>query len=116
MKRFLPGLPFVFAATNLLAQATTDGDAAGSPAGKSASDATANAAGALAAFGCGLVPCIIWLAIIIGMAIFVYKDATKRRMDNAVLLTIVTVITGPLGLILYLLMRPKTDVPPSAGV
>ena len=107
MKRFLPTfLLLLFAVTNLFAQSGTPMD------GSSPDDAAAAAAG-LAALGCGLIPCILGLAISIGLAIFVYKDATKRGMDNAVLLTIVTVITGPLGLVIYLLMRPKGNVPPS---
>ncbi|MBA2743069.1 MAG: hypothetical protein H0U43_01945 [Chthoniobacterales bacterium] len=66
----------------------------------------------MAALGCGVLPCLIGLAISIGLAVFVYKDATKRGMDNVILLTIVTVITGPLGLVIYLLMRPKGNPPP----
>ncbi len=112
MKRLLPLLPTLLLATNLLAQTTTaTPDDVASPA-----DAAGGAAAGLAALGCGLVPCIIWLAIIIGLAVYVYKDATKRGMDNAVLLTIVTVVTGPLGLIIYLMMRPKTNVPPTSGM
>lgn len=111
MKRLLPLLPLAFVATNLLAQSATP-DAADSP---STTDAAGGAAAGLAALGCGIVPCIVWLAIIIGLAVYVYKDATKRGMDNAVLLTIVTVVTGPLGLIIYLLMRPK-NVPPTSGL
>jgi hypothetical protein len=112
MKRLLPGLPLLFAVTNLVAQTTTPDDATSPTAG----DAAGGAAAGLAALGCGILPCIIWLAIIIGMAVFVYKDATKRGMDNAVLLTILTVVTGPLGLIIYLVMRPKGPTTPTSGV
>lgn len=93
--------------TTLLAQTPTPYDAA------SPGDAAAGAAAGLAALGCGILPCIIGLAISIGLAVFVYKDATKRGMDNAILLTIVTAITGPLGLVIYLLMRPKGNPPPT---
>jgi len=103
MNRPLPLLTSFFVATTLLAQTATPYDAA-SPG---------DAAAGLAALGCGIVPCIIGLAISIGLAVFVYKDATKRGMDNAVLLTIVTAITGPLGLVIYLLMRPKGNPPPT---
>ena len=51
----------------------------------------------------GLVCLAIWIAL----AFWVYQDAKSRGMDNAILLTIVTAITGILGLIIYLLMRPK---------
>ena len=109
MKRCIPGIPLFLAAVSLRAQDATD-----SPA---ASDDAASAAGALAALGCGVVPCIIWFAIIIAMAVYVYRDATRRGMDNAILLTILTVVTGPLGLVIYILMRPKGDLPPpSSGV
>jgi hypothetical protein len=110
MKRFLSALPLFLAAASLRAQDATESPAA-------TSDEAANAAGVLAALGCGVLPCILWFALIIGMAIYVYRDATRRRMDNAILLTILTVVTGPLGLVIYLLMRPKGDVPPpSSGV
>lgn len=110
MKRLLPALSLLFFVTHLLAQTATPDDAS------SPGDAAAGAAAGLAALGCGLLPCLLGLAISIGLAIFVYKDATKRGMDNAVLLTIVTAITGPLGLVIYLLMRPKGNVPPTSGV
>ena len=48
------------------------------------------------------------MAIQIALAVWVYKDATKRGMENAVLLTVVTALTGLIGLLIYLLMRPKT--------
>lgn len=99
MKRLLLGLSPLFFTLTAFAQDATD-----SPA----SDDAANAAGALAALGCGIIPCIIGLAIQIGLAVWVYKDATKRGMENAVLLTVVTALTGLIGLLIYLLMRPKT--------
>jgi hypothetical protein len=94
MKRFLPAIPVLFAATTLLAQ---DSDA----------NNTASAAGALIGGTCGCIGGLIGLAIWIFLIIFVYKDAKSRGMDNAVLLTVVTAFTGLLGFIIYLLMRPK---------
>jgi hypothetical protein len=91
MKRILAATPLVFAATNLLAQ---DNDAGSAVAG-------------LIGGTCGCVGGLIGLAIWIFLIIFVYRDAKSRGMDNAVLLTIVTAITGILGFIIYLLMRPK---------
>jgi hypothetical protein len=102
MKRFLLSLTPLFLAVPLFAQDATD-----SPAG----DDAANAAGALAALGCGILPCILGIAIQLALAFWVYKDATKRGMENAVLLTIVTALTGLIGLLIYLLMRPKTPPP-----
>lgn len=102
MKRFLAGLPLFFTITTLLAQDDSPAaDATASP------DAAATAAAGLAALGCGVLPCIVGLAISIALAIWVYRDAKARGMDNALLLTIVTAITGLLGLVIYLLMRPK---------
>lgn len=99
MKRFLLCLCMMFVTLTVFAQ-----DASDSPA----NDDAANAAGALAALGCGIIPCILGLAIQIALAVWVYKDATKRGMENAVLLTVVTALTGLIGLLIYLLMRPKT--------
>ena len=99
MKRFLLSLTLLLFPLMAFAQ-----DATESPT----SDDAANAAGALAALGCGIIPCILGLAIQIALAVWVYKDATKRGMENAVLLTVVTALTGLIGLLIYLLMRPKT--------
>jgi hypothetical protein len=98
MKRFFAVLPLLLLGmSNLLAQDST-------------SDEKASAAAGFLGLGCG---CIIWLCILavwIALAMWVYKDAKSRGMDNAILLTIVTVITGVLGLIIYLLMRPKGNL------
>ena len=99
MKRFLVAIPFLLAASNLLAQDSTPTDNAG-------------AAGAIAGMGCSCIIGLVCLGIWIALAIWVYRDAKSRGMDNAVLLTAVTVITGILGLIIYLLMRPKGNLVP----
>lgn len=99
MKRFLLCLCMMFVTLTVFGQ-----DATESPA----SDDAANAAAGLAALGCGIIPCILGVAIQIALAVWVYKDATKRGMENAVLLTVVTALTGLIGLLIYLLMRPKT--------
>ncbi len=83
MKRFLPGLPLLLTLTTALAQ---DDSPTASP------DAAASAAAGLGALGCGVVPCIVGLAIAIVLAIWVYRDAKARGMENAMLLTIVTAI------------------------
>ncbi|MEP6957057.1 MAG: hypothetical protein ABI883_09530 [Chthoniobacterales bacterium] len=105
MKRFLPALPLIFAAGTLLAQDAAD------------NDNTASAAGALLGGTCGCIGGLIGLAIWIFLVVFVYRDAKARGMENAVLLTVVTAFTGFLGLIIYLLMRPKGSVVacPSCG-
>lgn len=100
MKQFLPGLPLLFVVTNLLAQTTENSPSSG------------EAAGAIAGLGCSCIIGLVFLAVWVALAVWVYKDAKSRGMDNAVLLTIVTVITGILGLIIYLLMRPKGNLVP----
>ena len=100
MKRFLSVfLPLLFATANLFAQDSSNHDAAAGFMG----------------FGCGCLFFIIAFAIQIAIAIWVYKDAKSRGMENALLLTILTVFTGVLGLIIYLLMRPKNKIMPPAG-
>ena len=44
-------------------------------------------------------------------ALWVYKDA-KARGENAVLWLIVVLLTGIIGLIIYVLVRSKGDVAP----
>lgn len=104
MKHLLALFPFLLTVPNLLAQ-----EAEESPA---ASDEAASAAAGLAALGCSFIPCLLALAVAIALAVWVYRDAKARGMDNAMLLTIVTAITGILGLIIYLLMRPKGNLVP----
>ena len=98
MKRFLLGFPFLIVATTLLAQEVTPSDA--------------EAAGAIAGLGCSCIIMIVAFAIQIALGVWVYKDAKKRGMDNAVLFCVITLLTGLIGLIIYLLMRPK-NTPPS---
>ncbi len=65
----------------------------------------AAAAGALAAL-CGgfiLIPIILFIVSIL-LAVWVYKDAEKRGMGG-VLWLIVVIITGIIGLIIYLIVR-----------
>lgn len=107
MKRLLAGFPLLLAAPLVLAQDATPSDA----------DAAGAAAAGIAGLGCSCLIVIVALAIQIAIAVWVYRDAKSRGMDNAVLLTVVTVFTGLLGLVLYLLMRPKgnTVACPSCG-
>ena len=70
------------------------------------------AAGGLAGMGCacflailvcGLVSLAIWIVI----CVYVYRDATARGMDNAALWLIIVILTGLIGLIVYLIVRPE---------
>ena len=106
MKRFLPLLTLLLlAVTNLLAQT-------GTPDGALSENDAANAAGALAGMGCSCLIVLVALGIQVAIAVWVYKDAKARGMDNAVLLTILTIFTGLLGLLIYVLMRPKGNLVP----
>lgn len=59
-----------------------------------------------------LIP-IVWFIIAILLCIWVYRDAESRGMSGALWLIIV-IITGILGLIVYLVVRKekKSEAPP----
>jgi hypothetical protein len=100
MKQSLVAVPFLLAASNLLAQ---DADDTAERAG--------GAAAGLIGGTCGCIMGLAGLALWIFLVVYVYRDSKARGMENAVLLTILTAVTGLLGFLIYLLMRPKT--PPS---
>ncbi len=56
----------------------------------------------LACLGFYVVLFIIWIIL----AVWVYKDA-KARGENAVLWLLIVLITGIIGLIIWLIVRPK---------
>ncbi len=71
-----------------------------------------DAAGAAAACGCFGIFGVIILAILalnIALLVWVARDAKARGMDNSVLWMVLVMLTGLLGLIIYLLSRPKGD-------
>lgn len=76
----------------------------------------AGAAAGLAICGMGLLIPLIALAINIALMIWVGKDAKAKGMENRGLWMVLTFFTGLIGLIIYLLVRPKTSVPPSSQV
>lgn len=59
-----------------------------------------------------LIP-VVWFIIAILLCIWVYRDAESRGMSGALWLIIV-IITGILGLIVYLVVRKekKSEAPP----
>lgn len=62
-----------------------------------------------AAFCFGSAMCIIgvvWLIIAIAIAVWVYKDA-EARGENGVLWLIIVILLGLIGLIIWLIARPK---------
>ena len=70
------------------------------------------AAAGIAAMGGCMVFVLIMLAIQIFIMIWVYKDAKARGMDNAVLWLVIVLITGLIGLVIYLFVRPKGETMP----
>ena len=62
--------------------------------------------------GVGLLVPLIGLAISIGIAYWIYKDATRRGDKNAVLWAVLGFFLSLLGLVIYLVARPKTTSPP----
>ncbi len=70
------------------------------------SDAVETAAGLAAMGGCAI---FVLLALVINILIiiWVYRDAKARGMDNAALWLVLVLIFGLLGLIIYLIVRPK---------
>ena len=61
---------------------------------------------------------IVCLVVEILIIVWVYKDAKARNMENPALWIILIIFTGIIGLIVYLVIRPKDKViapPPSGG-
>ena len=98
MKRLLFGLPFLFTAVTVLAQATTD------------TPAQLSEAAAAGIFGGVCIFQLIGIALWLWAAIWVMKDAKARNSPNATLVTVLTWIpfTWVIGLIVHLVTRPKT--------
>jgi hypothetical protein len=94
----VPAIIQLFVAADLLAQYDGSGDAAGGCA----------ACGACGA-GIGVI-IVIFLAILalnVALLVWVARDAKARGLDNSVLWMILVMVTGPIGLIIYLYSRPK---------
>jgi Mn2+/Fe2+ NRAMP family transporter len=74
-----------------------------------------DAAGGAAACGClgffGLI-IIAFIALNIALLVWVAKDAKNRGMDNAVLWMILVMVTGFIGFIIYILVRPQGNLVP----
>jgi len=62
--------------------------------------------------GLCLIP-IIWFVVAILLCVWVYRDAESRGMSG-VLWLIVVILTGIIGLIIYLIVR-KEKAPPAAA-
>lgn len=59
----------------------------------------------LVIIGIVLVVFLLVGAVWVGISYWVYKDATKRNMDNAAIWAIATFAIGIFGLILYVIVR-----------
>jgi hypothetical protein len=79
-----------------------------------------DAAGA-AACGClgfagvfGIVLVIVWIALVIALWVWVWvaRDAKARGLDNSILWMVLVMFTSLLGLLIYVLSRPKGNLIP----
>ena len=71
----------------------------------------AAACGCLGAAGVvGVVLVVLWVAIVIALLVWVARDAKARGLDNSVIWMVLVLLTGLLGLIIYLLARPKGNL------
>jgi len=62
--------------------------------------------GLLAFAGMGICTAV-WFIIWILVAIWVYKDAKKRNMSSPALWLIIVLLLNLIGLIIYIIVRPK---------
>ncbi len=63
--------------------------------------------------GCGFFIVIVPLALLalhIVLLVWVARDSKARGMDNSVVWMILVMITGLIGLVIYLLSRPEGDL------
>ncbi len=86
----------LLAAIPALAQTSTSSDAAGATIG-------------IVMLICGLLMFVVVMAFYIWVAVWIYKDATKRGAPGA-LWALLWIILGVLGLIVYLVVRPRDFV------
>ena len=71
------------------------------------------AAGCAGCLACGVFPLIMIVAVIalhIAILVWVARDAKSRGMDNAVLWMILVLLTGVIGLVIYLLARTQGNL------
>jgi uncharacterized membrane protein YhaH (DUF805 family) len=92
----------LFFGTALLAQSAGSGEVEGC--------AACGACGA----GIGVIIFILLaiLALNIALLVWVARDAKARGMDSSVLWMLLVMVTGPIGLIIYIYSRPKGQLVP----
>lgn len=72
-----------------------------------------DAAGGLACLGCAGFMVFIVIGVIalnIALLVWVARDAKNRGMDSAILWMVLVMITGLVGLLIYILTRPKGEL------
>jgi len=73
-----------------------------------------------AAWGIGciigtIVFIIVAIVVEIIIIVWVYKDAKRRGVENPAIWIILIIFTGLIGLIIYLVVRPKEKLPEGGG-
>jgi len=74
--------------------------------------AASGAAGCLACSGGLIVLMIAWIALVIALLVWVARDAKARGLDSSILWMLLVMGFGPIGLVIYLLARPRGDLIP----
>lgn len=101
----------------VLAQASPEQDTAKAVSDLNAKMAEAGAATATGCAACGTALVVIAIAVVVinvVLLVWVAKDAKNRGMDNSVVWVILVVLTGLIGLIVYIFSRPKGELVPCA--
>ena len=71
----------------------------------------AAACGCLGAAGIFMIIfAVVWIGLVIALLVWVAKDAKARGLDNSILWMVLVMFTSLLGLVIYLLSRPKGNL------
>ena len=97
IKRFSPARGIPLLAATLFLQMNDNGMAG------------ASAGAGIGCFG-AIAFLVIILAINVAILLWVKNDATARGMDNPMLWMIIVLFTGLIGLVIYIVVRPKGEV------
>lgn len=79
-------------------------------------EACGTAGGCASCGACGAAPIVVIVFIIavialnIALLVWVARDSKSRGMDNSVMWMILVMITGVLGLVIYIFSRPQGDL------
>ena len=92
------GLPLL--TTVSLAQQSTTSD----------EEAAAGCAACAAGMGIIITASLAYVVLVIALLVWVAKDAKARGMDGSMLWMVLVMLTGPLGLIIYIFSRPTGNL------